>query len=64
MPQAVRRPLPSGPLKENKIPYAMSKSDTTNYRAGLFDEELKCSFESDDEKVRVTPIMDTRTEEI
>ena len=32
--------------------------------ACLFDEELKCSFESDDEKVRVTPIMDTRTEEI
>ena len=50
--------------KDETAQNAVSNSDTTNYRACLFDEELKCSFESDDEKVRVTPIMDTRTEEI
>ena len=50
--------------KDETAQNAVSNSDTTNYRACLFDEELKCSFESDDEKVHVTPIMDTRTEEI
>ena len=50
--------------KDETTQNALSISDTTNYRACIFDEELRCSFESADEKVRVSPVMDTKTEEI
>ena len=38
--------------------------ETASYRTCLFDEELKCSFESEKEKVRLTPLMDTKTDDI
>lgn len=38
--------------------------DVESYRACLFDEELKCSFESGDEKIRRAPVMNTKTKGI
>lgn len=50
--------------KDETAQNAESNSDTVSYRACLFDEELKCSFESDDVKMRVASVMDTKTDEI
>lgn len=50
--------------KDETAQNAVSDMDTVMYRACLFDEELKCSFESGRDKIRITPIIDTKTTDI
>ena len=50
--------------KDETAQNIISNTDIVNCRACLFDEELKCSFDSAKEKMRMTTVMDTKTDDI
>ena len=50
--------------KDETVQNSTTDAETASYRACLFNEELKCSFESESEKIRLSPLMDTKTDEI
>ena len=50
--------------KDETAQNSTTDAETASYRACLFNEELKCSFESESEKIRLSPLMDTKTDEI
>ena len=47
-----------------EIDDSTQNTGAVTYRVHLFDEELKCSFESETSKIRFAPLMDTNTNEI
>lgn len=50
--------------KDESSQNAVIDTGTASYRVCLFNEELKCSFESERRKIRLAPLMDTKTDEI
>ena len=50
--------------KDETAQNTITNMDSVTCRICIFNEELKCSFQSGAEKVRVTSIMDTKTDDI